>query len=178
MRDYVTHNPGDKCVWRGREERKWARTVDVLWNEDGYQCSLWFRGKLGGRYLLQPVGVTQWEEVCNFILGLEHRLEACSFVLWFISSYALTRLQMEIALLRKWSRKVRESGNGVGAQVHEYESAVIVAMSVWCREMGCESCVLSVGQRRWEMRGESLSLDPGVAHRVWCYGPQNYPYFM
>lgn len=113
--------------------RKWARTLDVSWSDGHRQCSLWFRGQLDGHvsataYRCYSVG--RGLHLFNFRFGMQP--EACSFALWFITSYILSWLKMEIVLVRKWSRNVRESGNGVGDQVHECESALTVAGSVWC----------------------------------------------
>lgn len=127
------HNSRNKCVWWGRGKRKWARILDVSWRMAITICSLWFGGRLDGHVSIAACrcySVGRGLHLFNFRFGTQP--EACSFVLWFINSHILSWLKMEIVLVRKWSRNVRESGSGVGDQVHESESALTVAGSVWC----------------------------------------------
>lgn len=127
------HNSRDKCVWCGRRERKWTKTLDVSRNDGHQQCCLWFGGKLNGHIstvACRCYSVGRGLQLFNFRFGTQP--ETCSFVLWLINSYIQSWLKMEIVLVRKWSRNVRESGNGVGDCVHESESALTVSSSVWC----------------------------------------------
>lgn len=128
-------------------------------------------------YLLQPGGVTQWEEVCNFNFRFGTQpwgLLLCAVIHQFLHTNltpngdgTCEKVIRKCKGVWKWcgcsSPRVWISTDCCHVRVMQGEG-------LW--KLCSESATASVGNER-----ESLSLDSGVAHRgcVWCYGPQNYP---
>lgn len=98
-------------VYDEGEERGRGKDIRCVMEDGGHQCSLWFGGKLDSHVSVAACrcySVGRGLHLFNFRFGIQP--EACSFVLWFINSYILSWLKMEIVVVRKWSRNVRESG--------------------------------------------------------------------